>query len=67
MSDIFGRSWEEIQDMQQKRTGVKLVDMSKADRNPPTQRDRDMLEEYGSIEILEKAGLYGIADRMREV
>lgn len=64
-NDIFGRSWEEIRNMQQKKNASRPVDTSKPAKAPASEDDKRMLSEYGSIEALENAGLFGVADRLK--
>lgn len=62
---IIGYDWEDIQAMQQKRYVHPKLDLSKPAKVPPTDADRALLAEHGSIEALEAAGLFGVADRLK--
>ena len=62
---IFGYTWDEIHGMQQKRRVGRVIDLKTPGKEPATVTDMKMLEEYGSIEELEAAGFYGIADRLK--
>ena len=57
---IFGRSWDEIQVMQQGGQARK-VDFEPAPE--ATDRDRAMLAEFG-IEGLKAKGFFGVIDRL---
>lgn len=51
---IFGRTWEEIQAMQNGTYKPRTVDMSKSGKREPTERDRALLAEHGVAGLLEK-------------
>ena len=58
---IFGRSWDEIQDMQQKRGTRVLTPGSKPEATP---EDIELLKTLG-VEELEEMKFYGVLDRLR--
>lgn len=62
-NDIFGYSWEQIQDMQQKR--YKRPTLSGSIRRPgASESDIAMFKEFG-IEGLNKKGYDGVIDRLK--
>ena len=66
MNRIFGYEWEDIQRAQRRgRLQTQTVDTSKPSTPAPTDEDRHLLVEHGSLEALEAAGFYGAADRLR--
>lgn len=62
---ILGRSWDEIRSAQQGGRLDRPIDLSKSGVEPPTPDDYALLALHGSIEGLEKAGLHGVAYRLR--
>jgi len=67
MSDlIFGYTWEQLKDMQQRNVFSRPIDTTKPAAKPPNDADLAMLREHGSIKALEQAGLHGVADRLRQ-
>jgi hypothetical protein len=63
---IFGYPWEEIQARQQGTYRPKPIVFSPLPA--ATDEDRALLAQYGSIEALKVAGLFGVVDRLsREV
>lgn len=66
MNRIFGYEWEDIQRVQRGgRLQTQLVDTSKPPTSAPTDEDRRLLAQHGTLEALEAIGLYGVADRLR--
>ena len=63
---IFGYDWTEIQALQQKQYRRPRVDVSRPSKAPPSDADRALLAQHGSLEALEQAGLFGVADRLRQ-
>lgn len=46
-------------------TKILGLDTSKPAKPAATDADRELLRQHGSIEALEAAGLYGVADRLK--
>ena len=66
MSTIFGYDWADIQRAQAGgRLQTRIVDTSKPVDHAPTDEDRALLAQHGSIEALKAAGFYGSADRLQ--
>jgi len=63
---ILGYDWEEIQAKQQKVYTSPKIDMSLPAKREITDADRELFAKYGSIEALEAAGFYGIADLFKD-
>ena len=61
---IFGRTWEDIQSMQQGKYTAPKVDMSKSGKQPATDADRELLRKHG-FDGLEKMGFFGVIDRLK--
>jgi hypothetical protein len=61
---IFGYEWEDIQRAQRGGRLSHPVDTSKPISHAPTDDDRKLLVEYGSISALKSAGFHGSADRL---
>jgi hypothetical protein len=66
MEKIFGYDWSDIQRAQQ---GGRLGRGVTRFTSEPlmTDDDRLMLEQHGSVDALERAGLCGVADRVRRM
>lgn len=62
---IFGYDWADIQRSQQRGRLSRPIDLSKASDPVVSDTDRELLAKHGSIEALEAAGLFGVADRFR--
>lgn len=62
---VMGYGWEDIQRAQQGGRLSQRIDTSKPAAPTATDDDRALLTQYGSIEALEAASLYGVADRLR--
>lgn len=63
MSDlIFGKTWEEIQDMQQKKYRPKVATSSSLPM--ATEDDVNLLRKYG-LAGLEEKQFYGVIDRLK--
>jgi hypothetical protein len=63
---IFGYEWEDIQRALRGGRLSHPVDTSKPISHAPTDDDRKLLVEYGSISALKSAGFNGIADRLEK-
>lgn len=64
---IFGRDWDDIQRAQSKTGKLnKAIDTCLPSKKPPTDSDRELLKQYGSVQALKDAGLFGVADRLEE-
>lgn len=67
MADIFGYAWSDIQRAQQGGRLARVVDVCARASAGPSDEDRALLEQHGgTLEALEAAGLYGVADRLRQ-
>ena len=64
MTNIFGYTWEQIQSAQQGGRLHKTVDSSVSGRSPATDKDRELLAEYGYDGLL-KMGFHGVIDRLQ--
>lgn len=64
---IMGHDWEDIQRAQAGGSLNKRIDLSKPSKAPPSAEDMRLLEQHGSVKALEAAGLYGVADRVKDV
>lgn len=60
---IFGKTWEEIQNMQQKTYQPSIVDTSVPGKQLATKNDIALLEKYGEAGLKEKK-YYGVLDRL---
>jgi len=61
---IFGHSWEAIQRAQRGGRLHETIDTSKPGAPTATADDAALLQQYGTIEALKAAGLFGVADRL---
>ena len=61
---IFGHSWEAIQRAQRGGRLHETIDTSKPSTRTATDDDVALLQQYGTIEALKAAGLFGVADRL---
>ena len=62
---ILGHTWEAIQRAQRGGRLHTPLDTSKPAKAPATDADRALLAQHGTLEALEAAGLFGVADRLR--
>ena len=60
---IFGRSWEQIQAMQQGTYTPKCIDTSKSSAIAATDKDKALLAAHGP-DGLRKLRFYGVLDRL---
>lgn len=66
MSKIFGYSWDAIQCAQQgDMSGMRRPVEDGPEDDEWTAVDQHLLDQYSTIEALEDAGLYGVADRAK--
>lgn len=66
MGKIFGYDWDAIQRAQQgDMSGMRLPIESEPDGGEWTAVDQHLLDQYQTIDALEDAGLYGVADRAK--
>jgi hypothetical protein len=61
---IFGYSFDDILRAQQGGRLSRPVDTSRPLNHGVTERDRELLSEYGSVQALKDAGFFGAADRL---
>lgn len=59
---ILGYDWEDIQRAQQ--GGSLSRPVAPSGRPPATDKDRELLQQYGSISALRDAGFHGAVDRL---
>jgi len=62
---IVGHDWADIQRAQLGGQLHRKVDLSKPAKPAASEADRALLAQYGTVEALEAAGLFGVADRLR--
>jgi len=60
---IFGKTWEEIKDIQNKNYKAKTVDMSTDGRSPANQKDIDLYNMHG-LDGLKNLKFFGVIDRL---
>lgn len=66
MNKIFGYGWDDIKRAQQgDMSGMRRPIEGEQDDDDWTPVDQHLLDQYQTIEALEDAGLYGVADRAK--
>ena len=63
--DIFGRSWDDVQAMQQGTYKPQTIDTSTPSKQPATKKDHELLSKHG-VDGLEEMGFFGVLDRLNK-